>query len=401
MRSLRTALGAAALGTVLMLGFAAAPGTAAEPGSAAAPDAAGAAPGPGFAAARGAAGEAGLRAAARGTGVRIGTAVDMTALAGDAPYRDAVAREFDTVTAENVMKWGLLEPQQGVYDWAPADRLVDFARAHGQQVRGHTLVWHSQNPAWLTEANFTPASCASCCASTSSRVLRHFRGKIWAWDVVNEVVQRRRHAARHHLAAQPRPRLHRRRVPLGAPGRPAAKLFLNDYNIEWRQPQERRLLRPGQAAAGGAGAGAGIRHAGSPGPAVRPARTTCWRTCAASTRSAWRPPSPRWTSGCNCRPTRSRWQAQAEGFGLLLRACLLVRNCVSYTVWGFTDKYSWVPGVFDGRGLGDPVRRELPAEAGVLHDPRHVHPGPLTAAGRRRISAAARAPRAARRRARE
>jgi endo-1,4-beta-xylanase len=46
--------------------------------------------------------------------------------------------------------------------------------------------------------------------------------------------------------------------------------------------------------------------------------------------------------------------AQAEGFGMLLRACLLVRNCVSYTVWGFTDKYSWVPGVFEGEGSATP-----------------------------------------------
>jgi endo-1,4-beta-xylanase len=49
-------------------------------------------------------------------------------------------------------------------------------------------------------------------------------------------------------------------------------------------------------------------------------------------------------------PDNAKVQAQAEGFGVLLRACLLAKHCVSYTVWGFTDKYSWVPGVFDGQG---------------------------------------------------
>jgi endo-1,4-beta-xylanase len=88
--------------------------------------------------------QAGLRALADRAGVRIGTAVDMTALADDAPYRAAVAREFSTVTAENVMKWESTEPQQGVHDWAAADRLVDFARANRQKVRGHTLVWHNR-----------------------------------------------------------------------------------------------------------------------------------------------------------------------------------------------------------------------------------------------------------------
>jgi len=52
-------------------------------------------------------------------------------------------------------------------------------------------------------------------------------------------------------------------------------------------------------------------------------------------------------------------QAQAEGFGMMLRACLLVRHCISYTVWGFTDKYSWVPGVFDGQGAATPMDENL------------------------------------------
>ena len=54
-----------------------------------------------------------------------------------------------------------------------------------------------------------------------------------------------------------------------------------------------------------------------------------------------------------------RTQAQAEGFGLMLRACLLVKNCISYTVWGFTDKYNWVPGVFSGEGEATPMDDQM------------------------------------------
>ena len=46
-------------------------------------------------------------------------------------------------------------------------------------------------------------------------------------------------------------------------------------------------------------------------------------------------------------------QAQAQGYNTLLQACLLARRCVSYTVWGFTDRYSWVPGVFPGEGAAN------------------------------------------------
>ena len=48
------------------------------------------------------------------------------------------------------MKWQIVEPEQGVYDWSQADQLVQFAEANGQLVRGHTLVWHNQLPDWLT-----------------------------------------------------------------------------------------------------------------------------------------------------------------------------------------------------------------------------------------------------------
>ena len=91
-----------------------------------------------------------LRKLADRAGVRIGTAVDMNALADDRTYRRTTAREFDSVTAENAMKWESVEPRRGVHDWKQADDLVRYARAHGQVVRGHTLVWHSQLPGWLT-----------------------------------------------------------------------------------------------------------------------------------------------------------------------------------------------------------------------------------------------------------
>ena len=51
--------------------------------------------------------------------------------------------------------------------------------------------------------------------------------------------------------------------------------------------------------------------------------------------------------------------AQAQGFSLMLQGCLLVRSCISYTLWGFTDRYSWVPGVFTGQGSATPFDENL------------------------------------------
>ena len=89
------------------------------------------------------------------------------------------------------MKWQVVEPQQGNFNWTGADNLVNFAEAHRQLVRGHTLVWHNQLPNWLTQgvANGT-------ISNSQLRDLLHqhittevsrYRGRIWQWDVVNEM----------------------------------------------------------------------------------------------------------------------------------------------------------------------------------------------------------------------
>src|ERR1700710_1499281 len=88
-------------------------------------------------------------------GLRVGTAVNTDVLATDAAHQNITATQFSTITPENVMKWDAVEPTQGTYNWSAADKLISFARQTGQKVRGHTLVWHSQLPAWLTSGTFT------------------------------------------------------------------------------------------------------------------------------------------------------------------------------------------------------------------------------------------------------
>lgn len=303
-------------------------------------------------------GDDSLRAAARGSGVRIGTAVDMSALAADAPYREAVAREFDTVTPENVMKWEAVEPQPGVYDWAAADRLVDFARKNGQLVRGHTLVWHSQNPAWLTEANYTPAQLRALLKKHIFDEVGHFKGRVWAWDVANEVF---------NDDGTPRDTIWLRALGpdyiadafrWAHQADPKTLLFLNDYNNEGINAKSdayyaltKRLRAAGVPVQGyGMQGHLGVQY-GFPGDV----RENVRRFDKLGVKTAFTEVDVRMIL-----PTDSaKVQAQAEGFGVLLRACLLAEHCVSYTVWGFTDKYSWVPGFFDGQGSATPLDENL------------------------------------------
>ncbi len=130
-------------------------------------------------------GEAGtLRFAAARTDRLIGVALQAARL-GDPAYGEIARREFNYVTAENEMKWDALEPAPGVFDFSAADRIVAFAEANDMRVKGHTLVWHSQLPAWLTQLN-TADAVRTAMVNHVATVAEHYRGRVVAWDVVNE-----------------------------------------------------------------------------------------------------------------------------------------------------------------------------------------------------------------------
>ena len=85
------------------------------------------------------------------------------------------------------MKFQSLQPTEGQFTYDAADRIVNFAIQNEMKVRGHTLVWHSQNPSWLFD-NATKETLLTRMRTHISNVVRHYKGKVYAWDVVNEAV---------------------------------------------------------------------------------------------------------------------------------------------------------------------------------------------------------------------
>ena len=129
--------------------------------------------------------EQSLREAARRSGLLIGTAVRPAQLS-EAAYASTLAREFNMVEPEDALKWEVLRSGTADFRFFSSRPIVDFAARHEMKVRGHTLVWHRQNPKWLTEGKFTPASSLQILETHIKTVVGHYRGKIFAWDVVNE-----------------------------------------------------------------------------------------------------------------------------------------------------------------------------------------------------------------------
>jgi endo-1,4-beta-xylanase len=123
----------------------------------------------------------------------MGTAVNDPIVSGQDPKSQAIAvQQFNTITAENVMKAEVLNPRPGVYNFTAADRFVEFGKKHDMFIIGHTLVWHNQTPEWFfKDANGAPNTKDAQIERMRSyieAVASRYAGKVDAWDVVNEVI---------------------------------------------------------------------------------------------------------------------------------------------------------------------------------------------------------------------
>ncbi len=123
----------------------------------------------------------------------IGTALSATQIQGKEPGTlELVKQQFNAVTAENVMKWELIEPVEGQFNFAAADAMIEYAEANNIKVIGHVLLWHEQTPAWVfQDAKGQPASkelVLSRLKNHINAVMGRYKGRIQGWDAVNEAL---------------------------------------------------------------------------------------------------------------------------------------------------------------------------------------------------------------------
>ncbi|HMF40208.1 MAG TPA: endo-1,4-beta-xylanase [Polyangia bacterium] len=119
----------------------------------------------------------------------IGAAINSTTMTSHAPL---IKAHFNSMTTENEMKWDALEPTENSFSYGTADTLVNFAMTNKMKIRGHTLVWFSQNPSWVFSngSGGMPTSDVLLARMKNhiTKVMQHFAGKVYAWDVVNEAI---------------------------------------------------------------------------------------------------------------------------------------------------------------------------------------------------------------------
>lgn len=118
----------------------------------------------------------------------IGAAVEAHQLLEE-DFSTILKNEFNVITPKNSMKWERIHPQKDKYDFSDSDKIVEYAIKNKMKVRGHTLVWHNQNPTWLTDKNWTKEELLVILENHIKTVVGHYKGKVYAWDVVNEMIE--------------------------------------------------------------------------------------------------------------------------------------------------------------------------------------------------------------------
>jgi endo-1,4-beta-xylanase len=294
-----------------------------------------------------------LRVEAARAGILIGAAVRPYCL-NESAYVETLAREFNMLEPEDAMKWEVLRPDPQSFDFSQADRLVDFAARHNMKVRGHTLVWHHQNPPWLAQGQFTSGQLAQLLETHIKTVVGHYRGKVFAWDVANEAFDEPGLGRLRDTIWYDRPG-----IGLAGSGSaylercfrwaheadPQALLFYNEGETETPGPKPDAIyamvrdFRKRGVPIDGVGF---EMHIGSLHPEIAFISANIGRFTALGVQVHITEMDVSLPVDANGNAHSEDLQLQAEVYRQIAAACLAHRGCTAIQTWGFTDKYSWI-----------------------------------------------------------
>ncbi|MEU5738096.1 endo-1,4-beta-xylanase [Streptomyces tendae] len=305
-----------------------------------------------------------LGSAAAGQGRYFGTAVAANHL-GEADYAATLDREFSSVTPENEMKWDATEPSRGTFTFGSADRIVDHAQSQGMDVRGHTLVWHSQLPSWV--GSLGASDLRTAMNDHINGLMGHYKGEIHSWDVVNEAFQDGGSGARRSSPFQDKlgNGFIEEAFRTARAADPAAKLCYNDYNTDGVNAKSNAVYDM-------------VEDFKSRGVPIDCVGFQSHFNSNSPVPSDYRQNLQRFADlGVDVQITEldieGSGSAQAANYTKVVEACLAVSRCTGMTVWGVTDKYSWrssgTPLLFDGNYDEKPAYDAVLSALGGSGDP--------------------------------
>jgi len=256
------------------------------------------------------------------------------------------------VTPENAMKFQPLHPGPDHYRFGDADAIVDFAQRHDMQIRGHTLVWHNQLPGWLTGRQWAREELIDILRSHITTVVGRYRGRVVAWDVLNEGVDDLGRLRETIWLQDIGPEYIEMAFRWAHEADPDALLFYNDYGGEGLGRKSDAIYRlvndlvQRGVPIHGVGLQMHVRLDKYPKPkdvAANIERLSALGLVVHITEMDVR------IQGMASDEELAR---QARIYGDMLAVCLDADNCKVFVLWGLTDRHSWIPNFFKGWGVG-------------------------------------------------
>jgi len=318
-----------------------------------------------------------LRQAATAHGINVGAAADSQYLS-DSGYATVLGSEYSQLQAENEMKFGIIHPGVSTYDFTGGDALVAFAQSHTMAVRGHTLVWHNEVPTWVTSGGYTAPQLSTILQDHITTVMQHYAGKVYGWDVVNEAFNDDGTLRDTIWYDQPGIGLAglktlyiEQALNWAHAADPSAKLYYNDYNAEPLDAKSDAIYAMAKdfKTRGVPLDGIGFQlhiDLTFDNPATLASLTSNFQRFAAL--------------GLELHITEldirlqdsssASLAAQAKLYGEIAAICVQQPSCKVFQTWGFTDKYSWIPGAFPGWGWALPFDanyQKKPAYTSILN----------------------------------
>jgi endo-1,4-beta-xylanase len=291
-----------------------------------------------------------LRSLAQKQGIQFGVAVNVKALSNDPSYRALLAQEFKWMTPENAMKFKAIHSKRDRYDFTEADTLVEFAQQHQMQVRGHTLVWHKSLPNWLEDGQWTREELMDIMREHINNVMGHYRGQLVAWDVVNEAISDDQSSRRKTIWQEIiGPDYIEMAFRWAHEADPNVPLFYNDYNGEELGAKSDAIydlvkdLQERGVSINGVGLQMHVGIKNPPDPQQVAANIKRLNDLGLEVQITEM--DVKIGDGTGTR--EERLAAQAKVYQDMMQVCLDAENCTAFLLWGVTDRYSWIPRLFN------------------------------------------------------
>jgi GH35 family endo-1,4-beta-xylanase len=273
----------------------------------------------------------------------LGAAANWEEFQTDERLRNTYLRNFNQLTPENELKWDRIHEGILRWDFAVADQVVDWALAHGKRVRGHTLIWSSQNPWWVEQGVWTRATLLAVMRDHIRKAMEHFKGRIREWDVVNEAFDVNGNYTDNIWYRVIGTDYVEQAFRMARAADPSVKLYYNEMGGEVPDhPQTVAVRKMAQdfRRRGVPIDGVGIQgHVANSLHAQQSELTETMRRLADLELDVAITEMDVRTDGGGTRDQER--QKQTQIYSDYAQACRMQPRCTSFTTWGISDKYSW------------------------------------------------------------